>query len=130
MIIDRDGSGFVDYQELYYYFKQMFMVSVPNLEDLPLEKFEQEISELAAATAGDVFKTVDVNGDEKVSLEEFIFWYENDGGNPEAYEAAKKKASERKIVLDKAQAGPKSLIEVQRSLQKDNAYTASVEVRD
>ena len=128
MIIDRDGSGFVDYEELFYYFKQLFFMSVPNDEGLDQESYEQEICELASATTTDVFKAVDVNGDEKVSLEEFIYWYEHDGGNPEAFDAAKKKSSERKKVVDESQKPQKSINEVRKELEAQNAYTASIEV--
>ena len=129
MIIDRDGSGFVDYQELFYYFKAMFLVSVPNEKGLDADTFEQEISELAAATAADVFKTVDIDGDEKVSLEEFIYWYENEGKNPEAYEAAKKRAIERKKFIENKNKGHKSLYKITKELSEQNAYTQSVDVK-
>lgn len=128
MIIDKDNNGFVDFDELYFYFRQLFAISHPNEKDLPKENLEAEIDAVAFATATDVFQTVDVNGDHQISIEEFSFWYANDKENQIAYQEAKRRTEERKKIIAEANKPPKSSNEIKKELGRQRAYTKSVDV--
>jgi Ca2+-binding EF-hand superfamily protein len=74
IICDRDGSGFLDFREIQDFIFYTIRLSQSSASNMT-ESQEKHLRTIAYATSKDLFTKMDLNGDEKVSLEEFLAWH-------------------------------------------------------
>ncbi|CAH0480583.1 unnamed protein product [Peronospora belbahrii] len=72
-LYDVNGSGYITYEEMISYLTSVFKVMYETT-DSTKSKMGVSPEELACATAGQCFKEADLNGDNKLSFEEFKKW--------------------------------------------------------
>jgi len=79
LLFDLDNSGFLDSREVFELVFNTIKIT-QSKGDVMNEDQEKFLHDVAYATTLDVFKTMDINNDDRVSLEEFMIWYKGTKG--------------------------------------------------
>jgi Ca2+-binding EF-hand superfamily protein len=79
IICDVDGSGFLDFKEIQNFIFYTIRLAQSNSGSMS-ETEEKQLKLIAYATAKDLFGKMDLNGDDKITVEEFLIWHKGSGG--------------------------------------------------
>ncbi|RLN75826.1 hypothetical protein DYB28_001521, partial [Aphanomyces astaci] len=75
-LYDTNGDGFISRDEMVAYLTSVFKVLLQTSPALQAQLHHVAPSQLAVATTSQAFATCDVNHDDKLSIEEFTAWYQ------------------------------------------------------
>ncbi|ETV68181.1 hypothetical protein H257_15763 [Aphanomyces astaci] len=75
-LYDTNGDGFISRDEMVAYLTSVFKVLLQTSPALQAQLHHVAPSQLAVATTSQAFATCDVNHDDKLSMEEFTAWYQ------------------------------------------------------
>ncbi|RHY65386.1 hypothetical protein DYB30_010989, partial [Aphanomyces astaci] len=75
-LYDTNGDGFISRDEMVAYLTSVFKVLLQTSPALQAQLHHVAPSQLAVATMSQAFATCDVNHDDKLSMEEFTAWYQ------------------------------------------------------
>jgi len=90
LLFDSDESGFVEFDEVFNFVLTTLKLTQHQGKGLQ-EESENELRDIAYATATDIYKLMDLDHTGKVSIEEFLVWFQTSQGeiNPKDIETAK-----------------------------------------
>jgi len=132
LLFDLDNSGFLDTREVFELVYNTIKITQSKGESMTEEQ-EKYLYDVAYATTLDVFKTMDINNDDRVSIEEFMIWFKGTKGeiNPTDKDAAKELREARLKNLRKKglikqhehQILEQEQLEIKQQLSDANAFT-------
>ena len=89
-LYDLDGNGLITMDELVKHQKAVFQVAFANNPELR-QKLGETPQTLALATAESIFKQIDTNKDNVITLDEFMIWYRKEEFTEESKEDKKRR---------------------------------------
>jgi len=95
-ICDVDGSGFLDFKEIQEFIFYTIRLAKSSSGSMS-ETEEKQLKLIAYATTKDLYNKIDLNGDEKITLEEFLIWHKGTGILEESEKEGAKAIREAKM---------------------------------